>query len=311
MEEKNKIEIQKLTKQNLKEAWAFLLKHEKTSIALFSHLIENNKACLPKTAFSYYLLYKKDDSNISKKNKALLGIFMLSKSGLLFHQIADNLAFFQNADLLEIESVLKNANLYSIIGTKTGTELFQNIIAKSTGKKPQCEYTYHYLLYSERQKKMLDKKQEGRRIFPSEFHNFLKWNTIEDLDALAPLQAIYDQQEVIPPFKNFDPVLSKANLKRLLLTHKILSLYKDGDFIAKAGSNAIGLNWVQIGGVCTKTNERNRGYAQFLVQNLIRCFREKEKKEVALFVKEDNESAKKAYQNLGFVFDSYFKIVYY
>ncbi|HPY53346.1 MAG TPA: GNAT family N-acetyltransferase [Treponemataceae bacterium] len=300
IEPKLKIELSALSKQNLGEVWNFLKKHEKTSIALFSHLIENNKACLPKEQFRYFLVYQNNE-----KTKNLLAVFMISKSGLIFHQFADNLKILEDADIAPFEDILKNKNIYSIIGKKEGTEFFQNLILKIQALAPRTEYLYHYLRYNKN-----EKKTEGR-TFPLEYTKLLKWNTIDDLDALSPLQALYDQQEVIPPFKDFDPELSKANLKRLLLTQKILSLQKDGHYVAKAGTNAIGYNWVQIGGVCTKTDERNRGYAQFLVQNLISYFQKNEKKQVALFVKENNESAKKAYYNLGFVFDSYFKIVYY
>ena len=86
IEPKLKIELSALSKQNLGEVWNFLKKHEKTSIALFSHLIENNKACLPKEQFRYFLVYQNNE-----KTKKLLAVFMISKSGLIFHQFADNL----------------------------------------------------------------------------------------------------------------------------------------------------------------------------------------------------------------------------
>ena len=84
----------------------------------------------------------------------------------------------------------------------------------------------------------------------------------------------------------------------------------DGDIVAKANTNAIGINCVQIGGVYTHPLYRRNGYAGALVQALCNRAVQARRKPV-LFVKEKNTPAFNLYQKLGFEECGRYTIVYY
>ena len=84
----------------------------------------------------------------------------------------------------------------------------------------------------------------------------------------------------------------------------------ENKFVAKAGSNAIGKNFIQLGGVFTDEKFRGQGLAQILIKELCKTIRNMNKEPV-LFVQVKNESAKRAYRKVGFVYQSDYTICYY
>ena len=134
--------------------------------------------------------------------------------------------------------------------------------------------------------------------------------TENDLEALHPLQKDYMKDEVAVPGRAITDAEVDITLRQILKNQICLALLCDGDPVAKANTNAIGINCVQIGGVYTHPLYRRNGYAGALVQAL--CNRAKNaNRQPVLFVKEKNTPAFTLYQKLGFEECGRYMIAYY
>ena len=81
-------------------------------------------------------------------------------------------------------------------------------------------------------------------------------------------------------------------------------------YIAKAGTNAQGFHWFQIGGVYTLPAYRNKGLAAAAVAHLINTHGA-EAHGFALFVKTANTAALRVYEKLGFEQCGLFRMSYW
>lgn len=168
-------------------------------------------------------------------------------------------------------------------------------------KEIRCKREYELLTYADTEYEKFEDKLSALPIHRC---------TEEDADSLFPLQKEYDKVEVIPDGDTLNETASRLNLVRLLKSQEIFAVVQDCCLCAKAGTNAQGLKWVQIGGVYTDISWRNKGFARLLVSYIAHSFYLRGKN-VTLFVRTDNESAKRAYQKAGFTFNSYYTILYY
>ncbi len=131
-----------------------------------------------------------------------------------------------------------------------------------------------------------------------------------DADALLHLQEGYEREEVVPPGDPFDRKACRIVLARALARQEIFAArYRDG-YVAKAGTNARGFEWDQLGGVYTAPNWRGRGIARALMAHVVRERRAKGRK-LALFVKDQNGTARRVYEDTGFRAEGPFRISYF
>ena len=134
--------------------------------------------------------------------------------------------------------------------------------------------------------------------------------TEHDMDFLHPLQKDYMKEEVAVPGRTITDAEVDITLRQILKNQICLAMTVDGDIVAKANTNAIGINKVQIGGVYTHPLYRRNGYAGALIQAL--CNRAtRAQKQPVLFVKEKNKPALSLYQKLGFEECGRYAIAYY
>ena len=125
--------------------------------------------------------------------------------------------------------------------------------------------------------------------------------TEKDADELLPLQIAYEAEEGA---RRGDGAMAAKALMRLrgLLRGETVIACRDestGRLLGKAGTNAKGFCWNQIGGVYTLPAERGRGIAAFMVAELARLSAA-EGKDAVLFVKPGNKAAQAAYAKSGF-----------
>lgn len=133
----------------------------------------------------------------------------------------------------------------------------------------------------------------------------------EDADALMALQSAYEKEEVLPSCRMFMASVVRQNLEHILRSEYALALRTDtGSFVAKANTNAIGINYVQIGGVYTAPEHRGHRYAALLVGTLVQKMYTVKKRPV-LFVKDSNTAARKLYDSQGFEKSGNFVIAYF
>ena len=98
----------------------------------------------------------------------------------------------------------------------------------------------------------------------------------------------------------------QRNLRRELVVYAV----SDGRAVAKAGTNAQGLEFVQLGGVYTVEELRNRGVGETVLGELLERIIASGKG-ACLFVKKDNPAAIQLYKKLKFRTQGEFRIAYY
>jgi len=133
---------------------------------------------------------------------------------------------------------------------------------------------------------------------------------IVDLTALFPLQKSYEKEEVLLDPGAFNATSCLLHLQRSLRKEITLVAELDARIVAKAGTNAQGLDYYQIGGVFTEPDYRNRGISRKLLQALLWEIAGLQK-HACLFVKKQNEAAIHLYRSLGFQIRDDFSISYH
>jgi len=131
-----------------------------------------------------------------------------------------------------------------------------------------------------------------------------------DLDAIAPLQAAYEQEEVIPSGSVFSPAASRINTARIIANGSILAAKLNGRFIAKINVSAVSFTRYQIGGVYVHPGFRGLGIAGRMASVFISSLIE-EGRGVTLFVKKNNTAARRLYLKMGFTIRNDYRITYY
>lgn len=143
---------------------------------------------------------------------------------------------------------------------------------------------------------------------------FVKKCSLEDKNFLIELERKYRLEEVVINKKEEDDKIIHFVLNKALTTQCIFCAMKieNGKLfaVAKAGTNAQGKNYFQLGGVFCREEFRNRRIAFFVIQHLLQYIHSCEKK-ASLFVKVKNEPAKKLYKNLGFTETGKYGISYF
>lgn len=134
--------------------------------------------------------------------------------------------------------------------------------------------------------------------------------TVQDAAGLFSLQSAYEREEVLLNPASFDPASCMIQLQEALRNEIVVAAEIDGRPIAKAGTNAIGYAWAQIGGVYTDREWRGRHVARLLMRYLIGVLAS-EGLRACLFVKTRNEPALALYRGLGFTVRDDFRISYY
>ena len=123
----------------------------------------------------------------------------------------------------------------------------------------------------------------------------------EDADELLPLQIAYEAEEVGAPTDEEASAKVLLRLRGMLRSETVVACREESTrrLLGKAGTNAKGMGWNQIGGVYTLPAERGRGIAAFMVDELARLS-SNEGKDAVLFVKPKNKAARSAYAKSGF-----------
>ena len=131
-----------------------------------------------------------------------------------------------------------------------------------------------------------------------------------DTELLLPLQKMYIAKEVAPAGKQVTDLEAGAQLKSILKDQLCFALFSDGEIVSKANTNAIGVNYAQLGGVYTHPLFRKNYYAWHLIYTI--CTRVlKTGRKLSLFVKEKNNPAITLYEQIGFTETGKYMIAYF
>ena len=282
------------TPEDFSLAEQFVIPHEETCASLAS-LVRRK---------SDKLVFITNSKNpvVETPEITILGILNLDST--IYHCIPDpNLL---NTDFLKAElPYLMKKPVRCISGESTVTEFLIDICnsTASPAQPPQIIYPYKMMRWSGLSKspQVSENLSGGEEILRCTEH---------DMEALHQLQKDYMKEEVYVPGRPITDAEVDISLRQILKNQLCFALTVDGDIVAKANTNAIGINCVQIGGVYTHPLYRRNGYAGALVQAL--CNRAlRSGKQPVLFVKEKNTPAFNLYQKLGFEECGRYTIAYY
>lgn len=197
-------------------------------------------------------------------------------------------------------------------GTKDGTNLILKCFEKLNFLPVQVN-DYNLLMLENKEFLLNLKKQSIQlpEIEKTQIVHCKRDLPAEEKQKLLELQKSYEQEEVVPECFSFDEDFCRLRFLNSLRTQFVLALKnEENQFVAKAGTNALGFKFVQLGGIFTQKDFRGRHYAKFLLQVLL--FRLlKIHKSVVLFVKKQNLPANRLYNSLSFKKISDYSIAYF
>ena len=131
-----------------------------------------------------------------------------------------------------------------------------------------------------------------------------------DIEKIMPLHLKFVRDEVLPKWHKISPAAELMSAERALKKFYVVAVEKDGQFISKAQTNAETKNYLQIGGVYTLKEFRNRGYAKVLISQIVKHALENKKGSV-LYVRQNNRYALSAYESSGFFCFDEMSMVYF
>ena len=265
----------------------------------------------------YIILDKNpDNSNNSDKSSQLinlqnvLGVFYLNNS--LFHCFKDtskvNIADFTP---LFYEILTQNqASIKNISGEKDGTDFFLEVI-RNLSENPDSTFTKKFNVKQINYYKLMvlphQQFQDSQKLYNDDF---IMRCTENDMENLFEIERNYLQDEVAVRGQKVSDAEVSMRLRQILKNQLYFALISDDRIVSKAYTNAIGKNWIQIGGVYTLFQFRQNGYAALTVSTLCKRILQAHKN-ISLFVKTKNLPAQQLYKKIGFTFHSDYKIVYF
>ncbi len=278
------------SKTDLESLTSFILEEEWNHTFFSTRLLENGKFKLPPKSKCPILLLK--------DNKHVKAACMVTIWGTLFpvfreYEIPGSKEMMELAKWLERN--LRKVN--SVMGIEERVQLLKKYIYQGNGV--QIDYNL-----------MVKKNDYMTPAFPGLSNLSIRKAGPDDSAALLNLEIEYQKEEVMLDPSTIDNTQIYHNLRGILDRQTFYYVTKGVIPIAKAGTNAIGHEWNQIGGVYTDKDFRKRGLSTWLMDHLL-VELERSGKKTVLFVKENNKAAEKVYVKLGFEKIKNFNIVYY
>ena len=197
--------------------------------------------------------------------------------------------------------ILKRSPLHAVQGLAADMDITETAL-ETKGFFPASKYDYDLrsLVYSG-EPGMIVKTPPGLRI---------RRAVMADADPLFPLQAGYEQEEVLPRGAHFNPAACRKGLENLIADNLVLAAELEGFMVGKININAQSYTHFQIGGVYVVPEFRNYGIARAMTAALIREFAP-QKNRFTLFVKKANIPARRVYDSLGFLKTGDYRITYF
>jgi ribosomal protein S18 acetylase RimI-like enzyme len=131
-----------------------------------------------------------------------------------------------------------------------------------------------------------------------------------EIDAIFPLQAAYEQEEVLPQGAEFYPPVCRKNLEYIMKKEQMLVACLADRIVGKINTSAASFSRYQIGGVYVHPDYRGLGIAQCMTFALVRLL-STHCRGLSLFVKKHNHTAVRVYDRVGFEIAGDYRISYY
>jgi len=230
------------------------------------------------------------------KNDSVDGVFYISRYGVALPVFEPESLDAKDLEGLKRIIRLRRERLFSIIGTEERVRLLESLLDRHA---PDSE-TYRIFVSGD---------QEIDRPSPT-LHQRIQRADIRHLDDLWPLERSYQIEEVLRSGSRLNERSGRRYLASTLKEQLVFFVDIDGLPVAKAGTNARGYGFDQIGGVFVKPELRKRGLARLVMSRLLQeIFHEGRR--ACLFVKESNGPALRLYRGMGFKDGGPFRISYW
>jgi len=200
-----------------------------------------------------------------------------------------------------LRKLLRLKNIHSVQGLSEEVIFLENALKKS-GKVTADIFDYDLM--------SLDTLPPTKGLLAGPENLKLRVPQMVDLDALAPLQAGYEQEEVLPKGSAFNPAASRVNITNIIANGLILAAELNGRLVGKINVNAVSFTRYQVGGVYVSPDFRGMGIASFMTTEFITSLANKGKG-ITLFVKKNNIPARRLYNSIGFNIKGDYRITYY
>ena len=268
------------------KTWRTAAAEDREALGAFLYAQEWN--CVSFTSLLQTRAY--DALHIDREGSAITQAVMLGLHGLLLPVLDPGTPTFP------VDLVRRLPGALTVMGTEASVAATE----RALGRPPTRAVGYHLM--------RLDRSVW--RDDPTPKAAVVRRALLTDLGALYPLQRDYEKEEVLLDPTLHDPRLCRAHLKRTLREQVVYVAEMDGRPVAKAGTNARGHDYDQIGGVFTVTGLRGHGLGRAVMAALLRHIYG-EKRGACLFVKRDNAPAVALYRRLRFEITGGFRISYY
>ena len=277
--ENNFMKVYEAKEENLLILQEFIAPQEQFCVLLAEKIRKNSQ--------NLHFLSKEENPQNAEQIK---GVFFFD--GTLLFCFSDDIQT-QNCKQ-QIKAFLYDKDIRCLIGKKEWAVFIESIL-QELGKSANINYCTTYNL--------MTLKEEDLNFPPEKlsFEDEIRRCSIDDFELLYDLQKMYVSEERIA---------LKADLLKILKHQLAFVLLSDMEPVAKINTNAIGFNYIQIGGVFTHPLYRQNYYAWHLFCVLLgRIFRGN--KNPCLFVKEKNLAAHNLYERIGFKDSGKFAIDYF
>jgi len=199
------------------------------------------------------------------------------------------------------KKVLISWKIHSIQGLKPEVMALEKEITKNMGE-PKDIIEYHLM--------SLDAPPKKKNVSSDLTNLRLVIPKMADIDAIAPLQAEYEKEEVLPKGAVFSPGASRVNTAHIIAKGQVLAAEIDGKFVGKINVSAVSFTRFQVGGVYVYPEFRGRGIASAMAYEFISSLIS-QGRGVTLFARKSNISACRLYKSLSFKNINDYSIIYY
>ncbi len=269
----------------------FIIRNEWKSVSLSSRFVNRDNSIKHPSDITDTVFCLIDNGPQTVK-----GIILLSEEGLLLPLFEDNAAGVIHNGFGGIQNLLqKKGKVFCVLGFTPDVLHILNNTSLTIDTEREYNLLERPVFVSSRNRGNFDIqiKRAGR----------------EDVEKLYHLEKKYMLEEVLIHREHFHEKTVLNNLRRTCSSQIVFYLEKNGITAAKANTNALGINYAQIGGVFTDYTSRRKGYSSLIMEYLIHELAAMRKKSI-LFVQKSNAPANALYKKLGFREKGDYRITY-
>ncbi len=280
---------------------SFLLAREYCCVPLVAAFLESRQKKPEYQSNTFVVLVSCTGTNTPR----IEGVLHRTPGGTVLHLLEP--AALSETYREQLAQWLNERSLYCILGTAAENRFLESLIPRPS--KREVDYELMTLAQEPTAEAatlpLIEDPVSGRKSAPR-----VRRIHPGDAEFLLPLQIGYEQEEVLAPGNQPNRDHTLFSFRTALSRQDVYAAFYGKHAVAKAGTNARGFKWDQLGGIYTAPDFRCKGIASALVAHVVLC-RIREGKNSVLFVKTGNMSAKKAYQRVGFTPQEDFRIVYF